>query len=429
MVTTSTSAPLVGAVLEDRYELDRLIAHGGMGDVYGGQDRVLQRPVAVKVFRAGAPAERSRFDAEVTTLAALNHPGLVHVYDAGQHQGDGFVVLELVDGPNLRSILAERGALPPDEVAALGAPVADALAYVHSQGVVHRDVTPANVLCGPDGRPRLADFGIARLLDTSRITAVASTIGTAAYMAPEQVEGADVTPAADVYALGLVLLEALTGEVAFAGPSHEAAMARLARSPDVETGVPPDWTSLLGEMTRRAPLERPSAATVVDRLQALGGTLPSVAVGVATSTPPAVVARPSVTPDADAEVDGFAATEALVVEGSTAVMPAVLRPTPPEAVLAGPAAGTTPTPAGRAAGGAKAWWWAALAILVAVVGGLATRGEGADASNLARSESTTTTAPAVTIPPTTAPPPTTAAPAPKESKGHGEGKGKGKGKD
>src|SRR5688572_5471821 len=202
-----------------------------MADVYEATDHQLQRQVAVKVFRAAATSDRARFDAEVVVLAALNHPGLVQVYDAGDQDGDAFVVLELVEGPTLATRLREVGPLPAVDVADLGAQVADALAYVHERGVVHRDVTPSNVLCGPDGRPRLADFGIARLVDTTRVTAAATAIGTAAYMAPEQVQGHDVTPAADVYALGLVLLELLTGRRAFEGTGHEVAVARLARPP------------------------------------------------------------------------------------------------------------------------------------------------------------------------------------------------------
>ena len=259
----------VGSVLAGRYELVRHIARGGMADVYEADDRQLQRAVAIKVFRAGATADRARFDAEVVVLAALNHPGLVQVYDAGEHEGDAFVVLDLVDGPTLAARLASGGPVPPAAAAEVGAQVADALAYVHDQGVVHRDVTPANVLCSPDGRALLADFGIARLIDTSRVTAAATTVGTAAYMAPEQVQGLDVTPAADVYSLGLVLLELLTGRKAFTGTAQETAVARLVRDPDTSTNVPDAWRDLLRDMTERAPSDRPLAAQVRDRLRAL----------------------------------------------------------------------------------------------------------------------------------------------------------------
>lgn len=396
---------MLGEVFAGRYELVRLIARGGMGDVYEAQDRLLRRQVAVKVYRATALADRSRFDAEVHTLAALNHPGLVQVYDAGEHDGDGYVVLELVDGPTLRSILAERGPLPPTEVAALGAAVADALAYVHEAGVVHRDVTPSNILCGRDGRPRLADFGIVRLLDTTRVTAVATTVGTAAYMAPEQVEGHDVTVAADVYAFGLVLLEVLTGRTAFTGVGHEVAIARLVRDPDVETDVPADWHLLLREMTARDPAGRPAAAAVSTRLAALAA---HGATGASPVAAPVAVAAGVL---GGASVDGHAVTEVVGVGGGTTVMPTAHRPEPP--APPGHAAA-------RAAGAAiarsrRALWLALVAIGVVLLAALASAG------NSGIEVPTTTTQPvAVTVPttlPTTTVPPTTQPP--KESKGKG----------
>jgi serine/threonine protein kinase len=128
-------------VLADRYELVRHIARGGMADVFEATDRQLGRQVAVKRFRGGSPQDRPRFDAEVLVLARLNHPNLVQVYDAGEHDGDGFVVMELIDGPSLAQILQTRVALPDHELADLAVPLADALAYVHANDVVHRDVT------------------------------------------------------------------------------------------------------------------------------------------------------------------------------------------------------------------------------------------------------------------------------------------------
>jgi serine/threonine protein kinase len=281
----------VGTVLAERYDLVRHLARGGMADVYEATDRQLQRQVAVKVFRAAAASDRARFDAEIVVLAALNHPGLVQVYDAGDQGGDAFVVLELIDGPTLATRLHHHGPFPAMEVAEVGTQVADALAYVHERGIVHRDVTPSNVLCGPDGRPRLADFGIARLVDTTRITSAATALGTAAYMAPEQVQGHDVTPAADVYSLGLVLLELLTGQQAFTGSPQAAAVARLVRSPEIGSAVPGAWRDPLGAMTDRAAANRPSAADVRDRLTALMG-------GVVTRTSAAPVEGTAVMPAA-----------------------------------------------------------------------------------------------------------------------------------
>lgn len=274
-----STAPHIGSVLGDRYELTRHIARGGMGDVYEGTDRLLRRPVAVKLYRAAGPADRERFDAEVLVLAGLNHPGLASVYDAGTVDDDAYVVLELIGGPTLAACI-ERG-LAPAEVARLGAELATALEHIHARGVVHRDLTPANVICDAEGHPRLVDFGIARLLSSPRRTAPQLAIGTASYMAPEQVQGHDVGPAADVYSLGLVLLEALTGRREFDGPAQEVAVARLARDPDVERGVPVAWRPLLARMCARDPRRRPSAAAVHQELQRLadprtdiGGTAP-----------------------------------------------------------------------------------------------------------------------------------------------------------
>ncbi|MDP1818939.1 MAG: serine/threonine-protein kinase [Acidimicrobiales bacterium] len=301
--------PDIGAVLDARYELLRHIAAGGMGDVYEAEDRALHRRVAVKLYRSASPPDRARFDAEVHLLARLDHPGLVRVFDAGSQGDDAYVVLELVDGPPLSDVLHRRSALLPADVAALGADIADALAHIHDHGVVHRDVTPANILVDATGRPRLVDFGIARLLGSPRVTAASMTMGTAAYMAPEQVEGREVTPAADVYALGLVLLEALTGRREFDGTLHEVAAARLARDPDTAGGVPPAWRPMLEDMTRRNPGSRPSARVVHRRLmEVVRGT-------IAVTAPLAAVTMPVTTTPA------YAATQAIPVAGGTAEMP------------------------------------------------------------------------------------------------------------
>jgi eukaryotic-like serine/threonine-protein kinase len=325
-----------GEVLAGRYELVRRIARGGMADVFEARDVLLDRPVAIKRFRAAGTTDRQRFDAEVRLLAGLNHPGLVAVYDAGEHDGDGFMVLELVPGPTLHDVLAEQGPRSADETARLGAVLAEALAHVHERGIVHRDLTPANILIARDGTPRLTDFGIARLIDTTRVTADHLTVGTAGYMAPEQVEGRDVTPAADVYSLGLVLLEALTGARAFTGPSHEAAIARLTRDPDIPAQLPEPWPSLLRSMTARRAADRPPAHAVaselagVGRSEGHGGRAPTAAV---------------VVPSGGASADPAAVTQPIPVSvgpspgtpGSrpepTSVMPVALRPRddgPPE---------------------------------------------------------------------------------------------------
>ena len=222
-------------ILGDRYLLGEVIGRGGMADVYRATDQLLSRPVAIKVLRETADDEtdRRRFTAEATTLARLNHVNLVMVLDAGITAEQPYLVMELVEGPTLGQ-RTQTGPLELAEVGRIGAQMADALAYAHGAGVVHRDVKPGNVLLGSDGRTRLADFGIARLIgDTVRHTKTGHAIGTPAYLSPEQVRGDDVTPAVDVYSLGLVLLEALTGERAFPGrpPSRRSSgSARRRRS-------------------------------------------------------------------------------------------------------------------------------------------------------------------------------------------------------
>ncbi len=409
MNATGFSAPAVGSVLVDRYQLVRHVTRGGMADVYEAEDRQLQRRVAVKLFRGAAAGDRARFDAEVVVLAALNHPGLVRVYDAGEQDGDAFVVLELIEGPTLAARVAERGPLPAAEVAELGAQVADALAFVHEQGVVHRDVTPSNVLCAPDGRPRLADFGIARLVDTTRITATATAVGTAAFMAPEQVQGHDVTAAADVYALGLVLLELLTGRRAFSGAPHEVAMARLARDPDTRTDVPDAWRGLLGEMTDRAAPNRPSAAEVRDRLTALLTAAAEVTAAVAAAPSVTVPAPSGEGPAPSDAVTASTPVVATAADPGTTVMPATLLP------VAEPAPRT---------GARRALVAAAVGVLLLLVA-LAATGDGSG-----RLESPPTTSPPATEPVVAVPPPTTMAPTttvapPEPGKGKGEPKGKG----
>lgn len=219
-----------GRLLANRYLLQGLLARGGMADVYRGRDSLLGRDVAIKLLRGDGYDEHFRYEAEVRTLAGLNHPGLVALYDAGSDGGVSFFVMELVEGSTLAAYLRGRR-LSPARTATVGLPLAEALDHVHGRGVVHRDLKPANVLLGADDRVRLADFGIARLVDGARLTATGLAVGTAAYLAPEQVTGAPVGPPADIYVLGLVLLECLTGSREYEGTSVESALARLHRAP------------------------------------------------------------------------------------------------------------------------------------------------------------------------------------------------------
>ncbi|WP_171027475.1 serine/threonine-protein kinase [Pseudarthrobacter sp. NamE2] len=275
-MTGGTETGLAGTRLLDRYLVGEVLGHGGMGSVYRGTDVVLDRDVALKIFREDVtnPEELARQQSEARMLAKLNHHGLVTLYDTGTLQRGGrevpFLVMEYVPGTDLHRHLV-AGPLAGSEVARLGAELAGALHYIHHRGVVHRDVKPANILLtryAADAplRPKLADFGIARMLDGARVTATNMVPGTAAYLSPEQARGDTVGPPADIYSLGLVLLEALTGTVAFPGPPLEAAVARLSRGPEIPDALGPQWGSLLAAMTARNPEDRPGAASVAAAL-------------------------------------------------------------------------------------------------------------------------------------------------------------------
>jgi serine/threonine protein kinase len=268
-VTTTPAKGGDTGLIGGRYRLGELLGTGGMADVHRATDEFLHRQVALKVLRpiAGGDDARARFVAEARLLAGLTHTGLVMVLDAGFEAESPFLVMELVDGPTLADVCADG--CDARRVGSIGVQIAETLDFVHSRGIVHRDVKPANVLLGPDDRAKLADFGIARLVDQeSHYTRTGFAMGTIAYVSPEQVRGDQVTGAADVYSLGLVLLEALTGRREYPGNDMHAAQTRLTRHPHLDDGLPDAWSSLLREMTALDPHDRPTPAQVAARIRA-----------------------------------------------------------------------------------------------------------------------------------------------------------------
>lgn len=280
--------PLVGHALGRRYRIDGVLGQGGTGTVLAATDLRLRRPVALKVFPLDGVAARdiSRYAGEARVLAGLSHPGLVALLDVGADQTpDGaslaYLVMELVDGVTLRQRL-DAGPIEAVEVADIGRQLAEALGHAHAAGVVHRDLKPANILLAheavlsgdaeaPRTSAKLADFGIARALEgvVTGETVGDRTLGTASYLSPEQALGRSLGAASDVYSLGLVLLECLTGRRAFPGEALSSSLARLLDPPDVPADLGPTWCSLLAEMTASDPVMRPSTAEVADRLRRL----------------------------------------------------------------------------------------------------------------------------------------------------------------
>jgi serine/threonine protein kinase, bacterial len=258
------SDPLVGAVLDERYRVDTLIATGGMSAVYRGLDLRLDRPVALKIMDsryAGDNQFLTRFQREARAVARLKDPGLVAVYDQGIDGQHPFLVMELIEGGTLRELLRERGPMPPHAVAAVLRPVLGGLAVAHRAGLVHRDIKPENVLISDEGDVKIADFGLVRAVAEAKITSTSVILGTAAYLSPEQVSTGDAGPRSDVYSVGILAYELLTGATPFTGDSA-LAVAYQRMDNDVSppsrmiAGVPAQFDGLVLRATAREPAER-----------------------------------------------------------------------------------------------------------------------------------------------------------------------------
>ncbi|MDP9849190.1 serine/threonine-protein kinase [Streptosporangium lutulentum] len=259
-----------GTTLAARYRLDSRIGAGGMGEVWRGEDIVLARTVAVKVLLPGRtddPGFLVRFQGEARAMATINHPGVVDVYDYGIHEVPGagataYLVMKFVDGEPLDRLLGRLGSIAPAAAMDLIAQAASALQAVHDQGIVHRDIKPGNLLVRSDGTLVLTDFGIARSDAASRLTDAGMVLGTAAYCAPEQAEGAPVTPAVDIYALGVVAYECLAGRRPFEGDTPVTVALKHIREmpPPLPQHIPPAIRALVEQSLAKDPARRfPSA--------------------------------------------------------------------------------------------------------------------------------------------------------------------------
>ena len=252
-----------------------------MALVFRGHDRVLNRPVAIKVLArhlARDPKAVERFRREARAAARLNHPGIVTVYDSGSQGGAHYIVMELVDGRPLSSVLRRRGRLAPGPAVAIAARVARALAYAHRNGIVHRDVKPANIMVTRSGRVKVMDFGIARVLSSHTLTDTAAVLGTASYLSPEQAQGRPIDARSDVYALGVVLYHLVSGRPPFNGESAlSVAFQHIERDPEPPSRLAPAVPSNVDAEVLRAlakdPAERhASADEMADSLErALAG--------------------------------------------------------------------------------------------------------------------------------------------------------------
>jgi len=249
---------VIGTLISERYRLDEKIGSGGMSSVYRAFDPTLERWVAIKLMHRDIshdPDQLERFRREARAVAQLNHPHVVTVIDAGEDDGAPYIVFEYVEGETLKDRIRRLGRLPVSEAVAYAIEIGRALEAAHASRLVHRDVKPQNVLIDPDGRAKVTDFGIARSLETQGLTATGRVLGTTDYVSPEQALGHEVTGQSDIYSLGIVLYEMLTGEVPFNADTQVAVAMKHVRDP-------------LPDVQRRRPEISASLAAVVERATA-----------------------------------------------------------------------------------------------------------------------------------------------------------------
>jgi serine/threonine-protein kinase len=313
-------------LLGGRYRLSGRIAVGGMGEVWRGTDELLDRPVAVKLLSAAHATDdsfRARFRAEARYAASLSHPNIAQVFDYGEMPEDeeapeglpaegAYLVMELVQGEPLSAVIAREERLSPADSLHIVSQAADALAAAHEAGIVHRDIKPGNLLVTDDGTTKITDFGIARALwaaQASHLTQTGMVMGTASYVSPEQATGGTITSASDIYSLGVVAYECLTGTPPFTAETPVAiAVAHMHRAvPPLPDDVPAPIADLILTMLAKQPEDRPqSARWVADRARQLRSALP---------------ASPGFDPQLDSQLNGAVLDETAMDGGGGAVLP------------------------------------------------------------------------------------------------------------
>ena len=255
---------VIGTVLSERYRLDERIASGGMGSVYAATDQRLQRTVAVKLLKEGLaedPTFIERFRREARAAGALSHPNIAGVYDFGDDDSRHYMVMELANGKDLARVLREDGPMEADRATNIAAQIAAALEHAHAAGVVHRDIKPPNVIVDGNDKVKVTDFGIARAAGDATLTATGSVLGSAHYISPEQAGGAEVGPASDIYSLGIVLYEMLTGTVPFTGDSIIAVAMRhvsddVPAPSELRSDIPAHLDGVVQRATAKDPRDR-----------------------------------------------------------------------------------------------------------------------------------------------------------------------------
>src|SRR3954467_15709957 len=353
----SASDTLIGRTFDTRYVIERKLGSGGMADVYLAEDQELGRRVALKLLDERHASDEQfveRFRREAQSAAGLNHPNIISIFDRGRAEGTYYIAMEYLDGRTLKELLVRNGPTPIPIAIDYARQIIAGLSFAHRNGIIHRDIKPHNIVVGPDGRLKVTDFGIARS-GASQMTEAGSIVGTAQYLSPEQARGAPVDPRSDLYSLGIVLYEMLTGRVPFTGDTPvEIAMKHLSQVPEppskLRSGVPHDLDAIVMRALAKDPDHRYSSAEEMD------ADLARIARGASVS-----------------RRTEEAMTQALTAGGGTAVMTKVL---PREVVTPPPA----PPPAYRAPGyydyeeppsGRSIWPWlvALLLIIAGAIGG------------------------------------------------------------